>query len=192
MINEARSAGLICTSCPWQAGHDLRGHLALRDVALGRIVTARHVGEPYAQRRTMLAGIAPELGAVGEADTQQVVGVGVEPVSSSDDQDIAVLGGDDAPGDPGSIGCVGDDGRERDRQRVGRELLVTGEGCHCPADEASDHQRFRRFCLLGDGGGLVEDPRAAGEVHLLSWTGVGQFRHPLAWPAWSLASRSRR
>ena len=47
--------------------------------------------------------IAPELGAVGDADAQQLVGIDVETVTAGDHDDVAVLGRDDTPRDPGSI-----------------------------------------------------------------------------------------
>ena len=88
------------------ADHGLWACLALSDVSLGRIVTTRYVGEPHTHRRTMLAVIAPQLGAVGKADAQQVVGAGVETIRAGDDQDIAILGGDYPTGNPGSFGRV--------------------------------------------------------------------------------------
>ena len=55
--------------------HDVRTYLALGDVALRGIVPTWRVGEPYAHWRSMRAGVAPELGTVGDADAQQLVGI---------------------------------------------------------------------------------------------------------------------
>ena len=76
---------------------------------IGWIVPAWHVGEAHSQR-TIPAGIAPELCAVGEAEAQEHIRAGIEPVSARDDDDLTVLGRDDAPRDFGALRRKGDDG----------------------------------------------------------------------------------
>ena len=70
-----------------------------------RIVSARHVGKTHTHR-TIPADIAPKLCAVGYAEAKEHIRAAIEPVTARDDDDLTVLGGDDASGDLGTLRCV--------------------------------------------------------------------------------------
>ena len=127
------------------------------DAPLGRIVAAWHVGESHTHE-SLPACIAPELCTVGHADAEKFICAGIEPVAAGDNNDVTVLSRDYTTRDLHAVRRVCDDGRQRDRERVRRQLLVARVGGYGLAGEAADHQGLYRFPLRGDSGRLVENP----------------------------------
>jgi len=81
------------------------------------IVSTWHVGESHADWRSVSAAVAPELGAVGQTNAQELIGVDIESITTCDNEDITVLSGDDPPGNPGSLRRVADHG-DKDTARL--------------------------------------------------------------------------